>query len=459
MSWLPTDRPSKRRTALKHGPFLLFYAYLFFLSIAAMGEGMKVSFKDALKTYLLENAANFDELVSFVIGILGTSLVQSSSTVTAMAVVLTQEAIVPLIISVGIVHGANLGTSVTSSLVAFAAETQAMSGNPLRDLRALLFQKRRPGFHRAVSTAVVHGLFNAIMVTMILLALELPFGIIHHASEATAGTIGALAARGGPVVEVLEWISPTTWTKPVVMLGLDAGLPGWSIVLAGFGFLFWSLKGFSRTMKSIVLFDTHEEDIGRTVEILGHRLLGKTPFDTFVRGLVLTFLVQSSSATTSMVVPFAAMGFFSVRKVFPFILGANIGTTATALLAAASAIGQPGFEAGMTIALSHFYLNVLAVVLVVAIPPLRTSILGLTEWLADAAARAPVALLGYLFTMSVVVPAVVYFLPLQLAWAALGALVAVLIVGPHFYLRKKRRNGQVIYAMQTRVREEDAEAA
>lgn len=415
------------RTLLHGLTRLALFAWLFFLSIEAMGGGMKASFKEPLKAYLHEHAAEFTELMSFVIGILGTSLVQSSSTVTSMSVVMTQEGIVPLLIAIGIVHGANLGTSVTSSLVAFAAETRALPRNPIAALRVLLFAPRLPGFRRAVSTAVVHGMFNAVLVTLILLTLELPFGVVRELSAVSAAWVGASLAGSDQLLHALEWVAPKTWTAPVVDGALALGVPGWAIVIAGFGLLFAALRGFARTMSMVVLNGTSRTDLAA----LGERLVGRHPLDTFARGLFLTILVQSSSATTSMVVPLAAMGLFNVRRILPFILGANIGTTTTALLAAASAVGQPGFEAGLTIALSHFYLNTLAVLLVVAFPWLRESVLGATEWLAGAAERSPAALLGYLCTLAFVIPVAVYALPNAVAIALVAATLAALLVAPH----------------------------
>jgi sodium-dependent phosphate cotransporter len=421
------------------------YAYLFFLSITMLGSGMKSAFKGPVDAFLNEHGSSFTELVSFVVGVLGTSLVQSSSTVTSMAVVLAQEDILPLIIAIGIVHGANLGTSVTSSLVAFASEIKPLTGRPFHDLKALLFEPRLPGFHRAVSTAVVHGLFNALMVTGILLALEIPFGLVHRMAEASAHSVARLAQSGDWLLQVLHWVSPKTYTKPVVhwitelgaMVGLGDLLVNVGLVVGSFALLFASLKGFSTTVKAWLLDgnDASEDDLDG-LRAMGERLLGRTPADTFVRGLLLTIMVQSSSATTSMVVPLAALGLFSLRKVFPFIMGANIGTTTTALIAAAQSFGEPGFAEGMTIALCHFYLNCLAVVLVVVIPGLQTSVLGATQWLADQSERAPIALLGYLGALTIGMPAVVYFLPTVAAGVVLGAIVVVMLVGPHLYLRR-----------------------
>lgn len=427
----------RSRAMLFQAPAFLLIAYLFFLSIEFMGAGMKASYKDALKHYLHDHAADFTELVSFVIGILGTSIVQSSSTVTSMAVTLAAEDIVPMIIAIGIVHGANLGTSVTSSLVAFAAETRPLTGNLVTDFRNLLFAPRLPGFHRAVATAVVHGMFNAVLVTLIVLALEIPFGFIHHAAEYVAGFMSESMARGGTVVEALEVITPGAWTKPVSKFLLGVGAPGWLLVLVGFVLLFVCLKQFSTRMRTVLLAGTDPDD----VEAMGRTLIGTRPIDTFLRGLGLTIMVQSSSATTSLVVPLAGMGFFSVRQIFPFIMGANIGTTVTALLAATAAFGQPGFHAGMTIALCHLILNTVAVVLVMVIPGLYTSVLGCTLWLADRAEKMPAVLLIYLAALSIALPAVVYLLPNTAAWILLGSVLAVMLVGPHFYLRNKHQNG------------------
>ncbi|MFT7519507.1 MAG: sodium-dependent phosphate cotransporter [Kiritimatiellia bacterium] len=463
----------KLQTVLRAAPLMVLYAYLFFLSITMMSAGMKGSFKKPVAHYLQNNGDSFNELVSFVIGIVGTSLVQSSSTVTSMVVELVGDGTLTLLIGIGIVHGANLGTSVTSSLVAFFAETRPLKGNPFKWLWALMMEPRMPGFHRAVSTAVVHGLFNALMVTGILLMLELPFGIVHTVSEWTAEAIclglqgnsgfcsvneasaAIAAAVDDPSImqamqthqpksmfmTVWSYLSPSAYTKPVakailhypeVLFGLK--IPAWVLVPVGFLALFGALKGFTSTVKGAVLKDLDTSNL----ELLGQTLLGKSPIDTFFRGLLLTMLVQSSSATTSMVVPLAAVGLFSIRRIFPFILGANIGTTVTALIVAFSAAASPDFAPKATVALSHFYLNTFAVILVVAVPGLMTTVLAATEWLADMAVKRPIALLGYLATMAFVIPAVVVFTPFVVAWTFLASIVVAMLVAPYFYVRRKR---------------------
>jgi sodium-dependent phosphate cotransporter len=407
--------------------------WLFFFALELMGRGMKLSFAGPLQAFLADNAGAFTELRSFVIGVLGTAVVQSSSTVTSMCVVLTQEGVMPLVIAAGIVHGANLGTSVTSSIVAFATDAPRWTGRPLRDLKALLFAPRGPGFERAVGTAVVHDFFNIIMVTAILVFLELPFGWILRLSEWAAGGVAGRLAGADGALAVLGWLSPKTYTAPVAEALQGLGLPGGLMALGGLALLFGALKLFSGQMRALVLQGTDEDD----ATAMGDRLLGRHPADTFVRGLALTMLVQSSSATTSMVVPLAAMGFFGVKRIFPFILGANVGTTTTALLAAAGGLGTPGLHEGLSIALCHLFLNAAAVGIAVVVPGLPTSILGSAKLLGRAAARRPAWLLVYLGMLTVVLPVGVYLLPQDVA--AVGMVVGMLslLLGPHVWVRRE----------------------
>jgi len=456
-----SEAPPPRRAGVKSYLLLVVLGYLFFLAIEFVSSGMKTSFADMLQAFLAANAAEFTELRSFVIGVVGTAFVQSSSTVTSMSVVLAQEGVMPLLIAAGIVHGANLGTSVTSSIVAFATDAPKATGNLLRDARNLLFKPRGEGFHRAVGAAVVHDFFNIIMITAILLFLELPFGWILHLSEGLATWLEGRIASSEWVLTVTSVVSPGTYTKPVAKsivhgiewIGGQAGaelppwVPGTVLVVLGLPLLFWSLKTFSQTMKGVVLSGVDTSD----VSTLGDKLLGTNRYDTFVRGMVLTMLVQSSSATTSMVVPLAAMGFFRVRRIFPFILGANVGTTFTALLAATGGLGAPGFHEGMTIALCHLMLNTFAVVLAWVVIGLPTSILGSADFLAEKAEKTPAVLLLYLAGLVIALPLVVYLFPQTVAAALMSIVMLFMLVGPHVYVRTKLQRQILALAEQAGV--------
>ena len=57
-------------------------------------------------------------------------------------------------------------------------------------------------------------------------------------------------------------------------------------------------------------------------------------------GMLVTMLVQSSSTTTSLIVPLAGTGLLTLEEVYPFTLGANIGTCITALIAATAVLNN-----------------------------------------------------------------------------------------------------------------------
>ncbi len=411
---------------------VVLFGYLFFLAIDALGTGMKTSFKEPVKHFIADNAESLTELVSFVLGVLGTALIQSSSSVTSMTVTFVKEGILPLFLATGIVHGANLGTSVTSSIVAFASETRPLTGNPLRDLYTLVFEPRAEGFERAVGTAVVHDMFNIVMVTSILLLLELPFSFVLRTSEWAATQLDGVVRDYEFVKEYLAWVKPSTYTKPLIEGAMDFGLPGWAVALLGLPLLFFALRQFVNGMKGLLLEGVDLSD-GRQV---GEMLLGRNDLRTFLTGLVLTILVQSSSATTSLVVPLAALGLFGVQRIFPFILGANIGTTTTAVIVATGSFGEPGFHDSMTIAICHLWLNTLAVLLAIGIPGLRGRIIAAARWLARYSARTPIVLLGYLLTLVLVVPGVVFLTPTWFSAGFLGALMLLLLFGPPRELRE-----------------------
>ena len=61
-----------------------------------------------------------------------------------------------------------------------------------------------------------------------------------------------------------------------------------------------------------------------------------------------------------MIVPLAGAGFLSLVQVFPYVLGANIGTTVTAILAAL----VTGEEVAVTVAFAHLLFNVCGMILI-----------------------------------------------------------------------------------------------
>jgi sodium-dependent phosphate cotransporter len=121
-------------------------------------------------------------------------------------------------------------------------------------------------------------------------------------------------------------------------------------------------------------------------------------------GLVVTAMVQSSSITTSLLVPLAGAGLITLRQAFPVTLGANVGTTVTALLAALAVSGVNA-SAGITIALVHLIFNLSGILLIFPIEHFRRIPLSAAQWLANTAAESRRWALAYVAVLFYGLPA------------------------------------------------------
>ena len=122
---------------------------------------------------------------------------------------------------------------------------------------------------------------------------------------------------------------------------------------------FLMLYSLVKLLRSLVL---------QKIESFFDSYIFKTAFRAISFGIVLTIMVQSSSITTSLVVPLAGAGVLTLNKIFPFTLGANIGTTVTALLAALT-----GTVSALIAAISHLLFNIFGILTIYGIPFLRTT--------------------------------------------------------------------------------------
>jgi uncharacterized membrane protein len=138
--------------------FLLGTLFVFFLSLDLLGQAFGL-FGRGLAATLVERTSN--PFVGLFIGILGTALAQSSSTTTSLTVALVAAGALTIEGAIPIIMGANIGTSVTNTLVSLAHVT------------------RRSEFERAFAGATVHDLFNA-MTVLIVFPLELMTGFLSR---------------------------------------------------------------------------------------------------------------------------------------------------------------------------------------------------------------------------------------------------------------------------------------
>ncbi len=347
--------------------------YVFLLSVTLIGEGFKL-FGKPFAEVLVSSTSN--PFIGLFVGVLATSLVQSSSATTSMVVCMVAAGTLSVRNAVPIVMGANIGTTVTNTLVSLGHIT------------------RKDEFRRAFPAAVVHDFFNLLVV-----AILLPVELATRYLERTAGFLSAqLWGTGG-----VEFKSPLKAVlkpayKAIINL-LKGVLPktgaGALAVVLGVALLFGSLWLISKLMRRAMT--------GRIEGVLD-KTIGRAPILGFVFGMAVTAVVQSSSATTSVLVPLAAAGILTVEQVFPITLGANIGTTITALLAAL-AVGP----AGLTIALAHLLFNITGILLIYPFGPVRRIPITLARRMGDIAADSKRYAFAYVVGTFFVVPGLLVF--------------------------------------------------
>jgi sodium-dependent phosphate cotransporter len=120
----------------------------------------------------------------------------------------------------------------------------------------------------------------------------------------------------------------------------------------------------------------------------------------FVVGIIMTVSVQSSSVTTSLIVPLVGAEVLRLQQVFPYLLGANVGTTVTAMLAALS-LGSAG---AVACACGHLLFNIYGTIV---FWPLKRIPIGIAEWFADLASKRRILAFVYILVIFFVIPATI----------------------------------------------------
>ncbi|MBU1078814.1 MAG: Na/Pi symporter [Spirochaetes bacterium] len=311
--------------------------YVFLLSVGLMSSSFKF-FGKGFARQLITTTSH--PLVGLFIGIFITSIVQSSSVTTSIVVAFVAGGILPIENAVPIVLGSNIGTTVTNTIVSFTQMSNTEE------------------FKRAFSAAIIHDGFNVFNV-IIILPLELLTGFLH---------------KGAAVMADLFWGSQTityhsplkTILKPVqdpiihffhTQITSNQVLAGVLLFIFSILILFMALTFMVKIMKSLLLNRT---------EVVFNNIVKKAGIIGIIMGTLFTMLVQSSSITTSILVPLAGAGVITLYTVFPIVLGANIGTTITAILAALAAN-----KLGLTIAFVHLLFNLLGTLIFFPIPFMR----------------------------------------------------------------------------------------
>lgn len=338
----------------------IFFLYLFLASIKLMGISFQL-FGKGFAEQLIGSYSN--PFVGLFTGILATSLVQSSSTTTSLVVGLVGGGVLPIEYAIPILMGANLGTTITNTLV------------------SLSFVTRKPDFRRAFAGATVHDFFN-ICTIVVFFPLEIKFHWIQKSAffltrvfEGVGGVkfTSPFKIAISPAVNGLKYLLMNMMSFPEIAAGIVMLIVAVIMVITSLIYLVKTLRALTITRATVFV----------------DRFLFRNDFTAFLLGLFLTMLVQSSSVTTSLIVPLVAAGLLSLGRCYPATLGANLGTTVTAILASLATVSliddQTVNTAGITAAFAHLMFNVYGIAVFY---PLRRIPIFCASRMADLAAKS-----------------------------------------------------------------------
>jgi len=346
--------------------------YLFLVGIAGMSSAIKRMGSDFAETVLTTTS---DPFIALFIGIFATVLFQSSSTTTSLIVGMVSSGSLTIASSIPMIMGANIGTTVTNTIVSVGHINKGTE------------------FKRAFAASTVHDFFN-ILAVIIVFPIEMLFHPLQRTSEWFALKIFGKIDN----IEVLQAKSPIklavkSGAKFLQKFSFDNDIV--YLIISVF-ITFMMLYSIVKLLKSLVL---------KKIEGFFDQYIFNTAVKAMLFGIIITIMVQSSSITTSLVVPLAGAGVLTLRQIFPFTLGANIGTTVTALLAAIT-----GTVSALVAAFSHLLFNISGIVIIYCIPALRNIPLKCAEIISEQAVTKKYLPLLYLFFIFVLLPLfIIYF--------------------------------------------------
>jgi sodium-dependent phosphate cotransporter len=352
--------------------FIILAFLLFLFALDLMTSSLQHLKRNVSETILLATSNPFTGLF---IGLVITAMLQSSSTTTSLVVALVASGALTLESAIPIIMGANIGTTITATIV------------------SLGFISKKKEFRRAVSAGTYHYFFN-LLTAVVLFPLEYYYGFLSSLSRWVTRTV---FASGGPTVESSGAHSWSGFSFITVWFVDAVSSPFIPLVLAIL-MLFASILIFRKLISDLLKAKSPDAF---------SRFFFKSPFKSFSWGLLTTAAIRSSSITTSVVVPIVANKIVTLKQAAPFIMGANVGTTVTAFLAA---ILQTNTSAAVSIAIVHFLFNLIGVLLFMPIPVLRRLPIELADALGKLTLKYRLAGFVYLLVAFFFLPfSLIYF--------------------------------------------------
>jgi sodium-dependent phosphate cotransporter len=352
--------------------YIILAFLLFLFALDLMTSSLQHLKRNVSETILLATSNPFTGLF---IGLVITAMLQSSSTTTSLVVALVASGALTLESAIPIIMGANIGTTITAAIV------------------SLGFISKKKEFRRAVAAGTYHYFFN-LLTAIILFPLEYYYGFLSAISRWITRALFTPGDVQVDQVDTHSWSGFSVVTNWLIEL---VNSPFILVVLAIL-LLFASILIFRRLISDLLK--------AKSPEVFS-RFFFKSPFKSFSWGLLTTAAIRSSSITTSVVVPIVANKIVNLKQAAPFIMGANVGTTITAFIAA---ILQTNTSAAISIAIVHFLFNLIGVLLFMPIPVLRKLPIELSERLGKLTLKYRLAGFVYLLVAFFFLPfSLIYF--------------------------------------------------
>ena len=367
MEQTPVIDPNKTVwTNIRVGLYILGAFILFLFSLDLMTSSLQHLGTNVAETILLATSNPFTGLF---IGLLITAMLQSSSTTTSLVVALVASGSITLQSAIPIIMGANIGTTITSTIV------------------ALGFISKKKEFRRAVAAGTYHDFFN-ILTAIILFPLEYYYGFLSSISEWIANLFFS------PVLKPVENTVSHFWFgfAPIIEFLVTRIPSPFFLTVFSLALLFSSILIFRRLISDLLK--------AKSPEVFG-RFFFKNQLKSFSWGLITTAAIRSSTITTSVVVPIVAKKIATLKEAAPFIMGANIGTTITAFIAATL---NSNTSSAISIAIAHFLFNFIGVLLFFPVPVMRKLPMELASGLGRLTLKYRLAGFVYILTTFFFVP-------------------------------------------------------
>jgi len=355
----PEQPKSDRKISSRNIVFVLLSLVLFLFAIDLLVASLQSLGADVVQMVIEATSNPFTALF---IGLLITALIQSSSTTTSVVVALVASGSLSISAAIPIIMGANVGTTITSTIV------------------SLGFINKKKEFRRAVTAGTYHCFFNLLTV-VILFPLEYYYQFLSGLSEYIAGYFFSQGNAEGASTGGGHW----SLFGPVSSWLVGAINNAFILVVMSLVMLFGSILFFRKFISDLLEASSPENF---------SRFFFKNHLKSFGWGLLTTAAIRSSTITTSVVVPIVAKKIASIRQAAPFIMGANVGTTITAFIAA---ILNTNSQSAISIAMAHFLFNLIGVILFFPIPALQEIPLKLSERLGRLTLRFRLA--GFVFIL------------------------------------------------------------